>query len=137
MGGGTTKDTKSTKGLEFDDVSKHVIGCAIEVHKHLGPGLLESTYQQCLAHELAMANIPFRMEYPVAVDYKGVKLDCGYKIDVLVDDSIILELKSVDEIQPIHKAQLLTYMKLAGISIGLLLNFNVRYLKSGIVRMVL
>ena len=84
-----------------------------------------------------MASISFRMEHAVAVDYKGIKLDCGYKIDVLVDDRIIIELKSVDEIRPIHKAQSLTYMKLAGISIGLLMNFNVRYLKSGIVRMVL
>ena len=123
--------------MDFDELSNRVIGCALEVHRVLGPGLLESTYTKCLAHELAIADIPFRMEHPVAVDYKGVKLDCGYRIDLLVDDRIIIELKSVDELLPVHKAQLLTYMKLAGISIGLLMNFNVRYLKSGIKRMVL
>jgi len=137
MGVFTTKDTKNTKGLEFDDLSKQVIGCALEVHKHLGPGLLESTYEQCLAHELAAAGIPFKVQCPLPVEYKGLKLDCGYRIDLLVDDALIVELKSVDEILPVHKAQLLTYMKLAGISVGLLMNFNVRYLKNGIKRMVL
>ena len=132
----TTKNTKGTK-VDFDELSNRVIGCALEVHRVLGPGLLESTYTQCLAHELATADMPFRMEHPIAVDYKGVKLDCGYRIDLFVDDRIIIEVKSVDELLPVHKAQLLTYMKLAGVSIGLLMNFNVRYLKGGIKRMVL
>jgi len=123
--------------MKFDQLSNQVIGCALEVHRNLGPGLLESTYEQCLAYELNTAGIPFKLQYPFPVEYKSIKLDCGYRIDVLVDDTIILELKSVDKILPIHQAQLLTYMKLAGISIGLLINFNVNYLKDGIKRMVL
>jgi GxxExxY protein len=122
---------------EFDALSNRVIGCALEVHRNLGPGLLESTYEQCLAHELRTADIPFKLQYPLPVEYKGMRLDCGYRIDFLVDDSLIIELKSVDRLLPIYQAQLLTYMKLAGISIGLLINFNVRYLKHGIKRMVL
>ena len=123
--------------MEFDELSNQVIGCALEVHRNLGPGLLESTYEQCLAHELKIANILFKLQCPLPVEYKGIKLDCGYRIDVLISDSIIVELKSVDKVFPIHQAQLLTYMKLAGISIGLLINFNVKYLKDGIKRMVL
>jgi len=123
--------------LEFDALSNRVIGCAIEVHRHLGPGLLESAYEQCLAHELKVADIPFRLQHAVPVEYKGVHLDCGYRIDVLVDDKIIVEVKSVDALAAVHQAQLLTYMKLAGIPIGLLINFNVRVLKDGIKRMVL
>jgi GxxExxY protein len=123
--------------LEFDKLSNRVIGCALEVHRYLGPGLLESTYEQCLAHELKMAGIPFKLQCPLPVEYKGIKLDCGYRIDLLIDDSIIVELKSVEKILPIHKAQLLTYMKLSGISIGLLMNFNVEYIKNGIKRIVL
>ena len=123
--------------MEFDKLSNKIIGCALEVHRNLGPGLLESTYEQCLAHEFRLVNIPFKLQHPLPVKYKGIKLDCGYRIDVLVDNSIIVELKSVDKILPIHQAQLLTYMKLSGISIGLLMNFNVEYFKSGIKRMVL
>ena len=123
--------------MKFDRLSNRFIGCALEVHRHLGPGLLESTYEQCLAHELKMAGIPFKLQCPLPVQYKGIKLDCGYRIDLLVDDRIIIELKSVDRVLPIHQAQLLTYMKLSTITIGLLLNFNVRYMKSGIKRMVL
>ncbi|PXF59359.1 MAG: GxxExxY protein [Deltaproteobacteria bacterium] len=123
--------------MEFDKLSNRIIGCALEVHQYLGPGLLESTYEQCLAHELKLGGIPFKLQYSLPVEYKGIKLDCGYRIDLLVDDSIIVELKSVDKILPIHQAQLLTYMKLSGISIGLLLNFNVEYMKNGIKRMVL
>ena len=123
--------------MEFDALSNRVIGCALEVHRNLGPGLLESTYEQCLAHEFRMADMPFKLQYPLPVEYKGVKLDCGYRIDLLVDASLIVELKSVDRLLPIHQAQLLTYMKLSGISIGLLINFNVEYLKQGIKRMVL
>ena len=123
--------------MEFDDLSHRVIGFALEVHKHLGPGLLESTYEQCLAHELSQAGVAFKMQHPLPVAYKDVRLDCGYRVDLLVDDRIILELKSVEKLLPIHEAQLLTYMKLAGVSIGLLMNFNVRYLKDGLKRMVL
>ena len=123
--------------MEFDALSNRVIGCAIEVHKSLGPGLLESAYEQCLAHELSVAAIPFKLQFPLPVEYKGTKLDCGYRVDLLVDNKIIVELKSIDRILPIHEAQLLTYMKLADVSIGLLMNFNVKYMKDGIKRMVL
>ncbi len=118
-------------------LSKEVIGCALEVHKNLGPGLLESTYEQCLAYELGLARIPFKSQQPIPVLYKDIKLDCGYRVDLLVDRELIVELKSVDKILPIHQAQLLTYMKLANISVGLLINFNVTVLKNGITRMVL
>ncbi|MEA2116105.1 MAG: GxxExxY protein [Thermodesulfobacteriota bacterium] len=111
-----------------------MIGCAIEVHRTLGPGLLESTYQQCLASKLSYNGIPFRLECPMPVKYKDLQLDCGYRIDVLVDDRLILELKSIEKIKGIHKAQLLTYMKLAQITTGLLINFNVRKLADGIQR---
>lgn len=120
--------------MEKDPFTGRVIGCAIEVHRALGPGLLESTYQQCLAHELHLKGVPFRLEHPMPVAYKGVRLDCGYRIDVLVDDRLILELKAVDEVTGIHKAQLLTYMKLSGIDTGLLINFNVKRLVDGIDR---
>jgi GxxExxY protein len=123
--------------LRFDELSRRVIGCAIEVHRNLGPGLLESTYEQCLAHELKCAEIPFLLQHPLPVNYNGVKLDCGYPVDLFVDHKIIVELKSVDKVLPIYQAQLLTYMKLAGIKIGLLMNFNVRFMKNGIKRMVL
>jgi GxxExxY protein len=123
--------------MEFDELSNRVIGCAIEVHRALGPGLLESTYEQCLAHELNLSGIEFRLQHPLPVDYKGIRLDCGYRIDVLVEASLILELKSVEEVKGIHEAQLLTYMKLAGVNTGLLINFNVIRLKNGIKRFVL
>ncbi|ALS96906.1 GxxExxY protein [Lacimicrobium alkaliphilum] len=123
--------------MEFDELSNRVIGCAIEVHRELGPGLLESTYEQCLAHELKQNGIRFRLQHPQPVDYKGFRLDCGYRVDVFVESTLILELKSVDEIKGIHEAQLLTYMKLAGASTGLLINFNVTRLKNGIKRFVL
>jgi GxxExxY protein len=114
-----------------------VIGCAIEVHRVLGPGLLESTYEQCLAHELQLNHIEFSLQHPLPVDYKEVRLDCGYRVDLLVEQQLILELKSVEEIKGIHRAQLLTYMKLAKMKTGLLINFNVKVLKEGIERFVL
>ncbi|MEL6105474.1 MAG: GxxExxY protein [Planctomycetota bacterium] len=123
--------------MGFDDLSNQVIGCAIEVHRSLGPGLLGSTYEKCLAHELRHAGLGFKTQAELPVLYKGVKIDCGYRVDVLVENSLILELKSVTEFQGIHEAQLLTYMKLSGIGTGLLINFNVRLLKDGIKRLVL
>ena len=123
--------------MKFDELSNQVIGCALEVHRNLGPGLLESTYEQCLAYELKAAGMRFKLQHPLPVEYKYIKLDCGYRIDVFIEDRIIVELKSVDKILPIHQAQLLTYMKLSNISIELLINFNVKYLKDGIKRMVL
>jgi len=120
--------------MDRDPLTEKVIGCAIEVHRILGPGLLESAYEQCLARELALQEIGFQLQVPVPVEYKGVRLDCGYRIDVLVNKRLILELKAVETILGIHKAQLLSYMKLSGISTGLLLNFNVQLLKDGITR---
>lgn len=134
----TRSDTKTTKTkIEFDDLSNRVIGCAIEVHRQLGPGLLESTYEQCLAHELSLNSIDFKMQHPLPVQYKDILLDCGYRIDLLVEDRIIIGLKSVEQVKRIHEAQLLTYMRLADIGIGLLINFNVIRLKNGIKRFVL
>ena len=118
-----------------DPLTGRVIGCAIEVHRALGPGLLESTYQQCLARELALQEVRFKLEYPLPVEYKGVHLDCGYRIDILVEDQLIVELKAVEEISGIHQAQLLTYLKLSGITTGLLINFNTKLLKDGITRL--
>ena len=123
--------------MEFDDLSNRVIGCAIEVHRILGPGLLESSYEQCVAHELSRHGITFQVQYPQPVRYKDILLDCGYRIDILIENQLIVELKSVEMIKGIHEAQLLTCMKLAGIKVGLLINFNNTRLKDGIKRFVL
>jgi len=132
----TTKITKDTK-IEFDPLSRQVIGFAIEVHRELGPGLLESTYEKCLTHELRSHNIECVSQLALPVTYKELSLDCGYRADLMVENSLILELKSVESLQRIHEAQLLTYMKLAEIRTGLLVNFNVSLLKNGIKRFVL
>jgi GxxExxY protein len=123
--------------MEFSELSNRVIGCAIEVHRELGPGLLESTYEQCLAHELHLNGLRFKVQHPLPVVYKGIRLDCGYRIDILVEDDIVIELKSVDELKGIHEAQIITYMKLSRINQGFLINFNVRYLKQGLKSFVL
>lgn len=123
--------------MKFDKLSNRAIGCAIEVHKELGPGLLESTYEQCLAKELALAKISFELQKPLPISYKGIHLNCGYRIDLLIEKQLIIELKAVESLMPIHEAQLLTYMKLSNISIGLLINFNEMLLKDGIKRFVL
>ena len=123
--------------MNFDELSCSVIGKAVEVHKALGPGLLESAYEQCLAYELSAAGIFLERQYPVSIKYKEVTMDCGYRVDLLVDGTLIVELKSVDALSGIHEAQLLTYMKLANKKTGLLINFNVRLLKDGIRRFVL
>jgi len=119
------------------ELTERVIGCAIEVHRTLGPGLLESTYQQCLAHELEVQEIPFASEVDLPIDYKGIKLNCGYRLDLLVDERLIVELKAVDEVTGLHQAQLMTYMKLAKVSLGLLINFNVTRLVDGVRRIVI
>ena len=127
----------SKQKLKFDELSNKVLGCAIEVHRELGPGLLESTYEQCLAYELNRAKIPFQLQLELPVEYKQIKLNCGYRIDLLVDARLIVELKSADHLLKIHEAQILTYMKLAKVKVGLLINFNVEALKKGIKRFVL
>ena len=127
--------TKRLARLEQDDpLTRKIIGCAIEVHRTRGPGLLESAYEQCLARELSLANVTFRLQVPIPIEYKGVQLDCGFRIDVLVDEQVIVELKSVEKLLPIHEAQLLTYMKLATVPKGLLINFNVKRLVDSIRR---
>jgi GxxExxY protein len=123
--------------MEFDQLSRDVIGCAIEVHRNLGPGLLESTYRQCLACELSQAGIQFQMELPIPVHYKNILLDCGYRIDLLVNGDLLVEIKSVETLLPIHQAQILTYMRLAKVPLGLLINFHVTKLQNGIKRFVL
>ena len=120
-----------------DPLSEKVIGCAIEVHRALGPGLLESAYEECLCYELSDAGLSFRRQVPLPVNYKEVRMDLGDRIDVVVEDRLILELKTVERILPIHEAQLLTYLKLSGMGTGLILNFNVPVLRDGIKRMVL
>lgn len=114
-----------------------IIGAAIEVHRELGPGLLESTYEECLCRELELRGIPFKRQFPLPVVYKGVRLDCGYRLDLLVADAIVIELKAIASIEPIHEAQLMTYLKLGGWKLGLLINFNVPILKDGIRRRII
>jgi len=123
--------------LELETFTGEIIGAAIEVHRHLGPGLLESAYQACLAREMDLRNLAFEQEKQLFLEYKGLKLDCGYRLDFLVEQSVIVELKAVEALQPIHEAQLLTYLKLSGCKIGLLINFNVPVLKNGLKRMAL
>ncbi len=120
--------------MNKDPLTSRIIGCAIEVHRELGPGLLENTYQLCLAHELNLSGLQFEYEHQLPVAYKDIFLDCGYRIDLLVENLVIVELKSVKELLPVHQAQILTYMKLAGKETGLLINFNVSRLKNGIKR---
>jgi len=118
-------------------LTKEIIGAAIEVHRHLGPGLLESAYLQCLTRELFLKEIPFKREWPLPLEYKGVRLGCSYRLDLLVSDAVVVEIKSVEALTRIHDAQLLTYLKLGGWKVGLLINFNVEVLKTGIHRKVL
>ena len=123
--------------MNENELSNIVIGAAIEVHQQLGPGLLETAYHQCLARELSLRSIPFETEKSIPLNYKDVSLDCGYRLDFLIDDKLILELKTVETILPIHEAQMLTYIKLTGCKLGLILNFNVAVLREGIRRLAL
>jgi GxxExxY protein len=123
--------------VKENDITEHVIGAAIEVHRTLGPGLLESAYEECLCHELHLRRIAFERQCRLPLKYKGTLLDCGYRIDLLVEQKVVVECKAVDTLLPIHEAQLLTYLKLGQWRVGLLLNFNVELLKHGVKRMVL
>jgi GxxExxY protein len=118
-----------------DPLTERIIGFAIEVHRHLGPGLLESAYEECLCHELSQDGLVFRRQVPLPVVYKSVRLDCGYRLDIVVENSVVIELKGVERLMPIHEAQLITYLKLSGIPTGLLLNFNTPVLREGIRRL--
>lgn len=122
---------------EVNHITEAVIGAAMEVHRTLGPGLLESTYEICLCRELSLRGIRFERQVPISVEYKGVKLDCGYRADLVIEGAILVELKSIDALLPIHEAQLLSYLKLAARHVGLIINFNVQLLKHGIRRRVL
>ena len=123
--------------MDINELTRLIIGAAIEVHKQLGPGLLESAYEECLAYELKRCGLPIERQKPVPVVYKEIKLDYGYRVDILVNNIVVLELKSVDALAPVHEAQILTYMKFAQKRIGLLMNFNVTVLKNGLKRYVL
>lgn len=122
--------------MELNEISECIIGCAIKVHRALGPGLLESTYEVCLMHELVKTGLAVHSQLPLPVHYDGLKLEAGYKIDLLVENSVIVELKAVESLHPIHEAQLLSYLKLSGKKLGLLINFNVKMLKNGVKRLV-
>ena len=133
------RDISFTSGSEILDVNKtteSIIGAAIEVHRHLGPGLLESAYEECLCEELVLRKIPFKRQIVLPVTYKGKTLDIGYRVDLLVNDEVVVELKTVESILPIHEAQTLTYLRLGGWQVGLILNFHVTVLKNGIKRLV-
>jgi GxxExxY protein len=120
-----------------ETLTQQIIGAAIEVHRHLGPGLLESAYQTCLAHELTLRGIPFESEVPLPLSYKGSQVECGYRLDLLVDGKVVVELKAVDALLPVHEAQLMTYLRLSGCRVGLLINWHVPVLKDGVKRRVL
>ncbi|HEX8150176.1 MAG TPA: GxxExxY protein [Pyrinomonadaceae bacterium] len=123
--------------MNFNRVTQEVIGAAIEVHRTLGPGLLESAYSQCLCRELQLRGVPFERERPLPLEYKRLRLECGYRLDFLVGNCVVVEVKAVEELSPVHEAQLLTYMRLGGWHLGLLINFNVPVLKQGIRRKIL
>jgi GxxExxY protein len=122
--------------MDINHLSSKIIGAAIEVHKVLGPGLLESAYEKCLCHELKLRGLSFDNQKPLPLVFKGEEIDCGYRLDIIVGNAIILELKACEKIEPIHKAQLLTYLKISGLTLGLILNFNVPIMRRGIVRIV-
>ncbi|MDD2734415.1 MAG: GxxExxY protein [Desulfuromonadaceae bacterium] len=123
--------------MRDSELTEVIIGAAIDVHKVLGPGLLESAYEECFCHELTLRGVFFERQKPLSLSYKGLKLDCGYRMDVVVDNRVVVELKSMERVLSIHEAQLLTYLKLSGLRTGLMFNFNVQVLKEGLKRMVL
>lgn len=119
-----------------DALSNEIIGAAIEVHRYLGPGLFESAYEECLCYELGLRGLNYKRQVPLALNYKGMSLECAYRLDLLIDDLVVVELKSVEAIEPIHEAQLLTYLRLRNSWLGMIINFNVKMLKNGIKRLV-
>ncbi len=127
----------STPDKDINEITKQVIGCAIGVHRELGPGLLESVYEKCLTYELVKAGLTVETQKELPVQYKDVQIDCGFRVDLLIEKSLIVEIKAVEKLAPIHEAQILTYMRLMGVKTGLLINFNVRLLKEGLRRFVL
>jgi GxxExxY protein len=120
----------------LNEISGQIVDAAMRVHTHLGPGLLESAYQACLAYELQQRGLRIALQVPLPVEYEGIRVDAGYRIDMLVEDTILVELKAVDAIHPIHRAQLLSYLRLSGKRVGLIINFNVQHFRDGIVRLI-
>ena len=120
--------------LHEEALTAQIIGAAIEVHRRLGPGLLESAYQACLARELSLRNVPFEREVSLPIEYEGIQIDCSYRLDFVVAGKVVIELKAVDALQKVHEARLLTYLRLSGLRVGLLINFNVALIKDGITR---
>ena len=134
----TTERTEDTEGRkELNALTETIIGAAIEVHRALGPGLLESAYELCLCREFSLRGLHFEKQKPIAVEYKGITLDCGYRADIVVASQVLVELKATDTLLPVHEAQLLSYLTLSGLPAGLLINFNVQLLKHGIRRRLL
>lgn len=129
-------DNAILRNQRADQLSKIIIGAAIEVHRALGPGLLESAYESCLCRELSLRDVPIQRQVELPLEYKGIIVDCAYRLDLVIDDCVIVELKAVQQLEPIHEAQLLTYLRLTGIRLGLLINFNVAVLRQGIKRLV-
>jgi len=123
--------------MEVNKITEEIIGASIDVHRELGPGLLESTYEQCLCYELKLRNIQFLRQYNLPISYKNLKIDCGYRLDLLIEDKVVVELKSVDKLLPLHDTQLLSYLKSGNWNVGLLINFNVPVLKQGIHRKII
>jgi GxxExxY protein len=123
--------------LHQEEITNEIIGAAIDVHRELGPGLLESAYEACLCYELSERQIPFARQVAIPVTYKSVRIDCGYRADIIVAENVVVELKAVDFVNDLHKAQLLTYLRITGLNVGLILNFNTAVLKNGLVRLVL
>ena len=124
------------KNRSFDEITEAIIGSAINVHRELGPGLLESAYEACMVYDLGQAGLKVEQQKPLPILYQGVRLDCGYRLDLIVEDEIIVEIKAIEKLLPIHKAQLLSYLRLSDRKVGLLINFNVEVLKEGIQRVV-
>jgi GxxExxY protein len=131
-----TINRRDAETLSFNELTERVLGACIEIHRALGPGLLESAYEECLCHELSLLGMAFERQKPLPVHYKEVNLDCGYRLDLVIEQKLIIELKAVESLLPIHEAQLLTYLKLSSLTLGLLINFNVPVLKLGIKRIV-
>ncbi len=130
------ENRRGAETLRINELTEIIIGACVEIHKTLGPGLLESAYEECLCHELTLQGIHFDRQKPLPLEYKGIQLECGYRLDLVVEGKVILELKAIEILLPVHEAQLLTYLKLTGMHVGLLVNFHVQVLKSGIRRMV-
>jgi GxxExxY protein len=129
------RDTEDTEGSS-SSCTHDIVGAAIEVHRRLGPGLLESAYERCLCRELSFRGIGFQRQVPLPVEYRGLQLDCGYRLDIVVKESVIVEVKALTKVLPVHRAQVLTYLKLTNIRLGLLINFNVEVLRSGVYRII-